>query len=375
MWPCRGGFPGAKWLSARWASEAPSRPLPSVDRRARYLIRFFEWLAAIRRSQVVNFDSPRNESMLLKTVTKTSWAMSSASARVPTMRRTRLNTLSPCRRTTSLNACSSRCRSRPMSRRSARLIAAEASDAAPRARARRRVASTEGQTAAGRESSPSGRGDEDPAADTHEELLGAGEVLLDAGIERRDVGDERQAHRDQPGPGVAPAPTPGPDGDPLGDQELGASGEPPPGVRAVGEIVDGVGGQQELAGGSDGQAAREGAGRPIAEAGVGQVGGHQPDAEEGARLDGEPRIEREPGHQGGEAGRDGVVGAQAQVPGGRAQEEVFVEGEGEGGAPFVAAADGVVEVRVIDPASDVEGGGRIDDRQVGVVGAGAAHLV
>ena len=58
----------------------------SVGRRDRYLIRFLQWLAAMRSSQVENFDSPRNPSTVLKTVTKTSCAMSSASGRLPIMR-------------------------------------------------------------------------------------------------------------------------------------------------------------------------------------------------------------------------------------------------------------------------------------------------
>ena len=45
-------------------------------------MRFFEWLAAIRRSQVEKLRFPAKGVELLNTVTKTSWAMSSASARV-----------------------------------------------------------------------------------------------------------------------------------------------------------------------------------------------------------------------------------------------------------------------------------------------------
>ena len=104
------------------ASGAPSRPPPSPARRARYLMRFLAWLAAMRSSQVDSLASPRNVSMLLKTVTNTSWAMSSASARSPTRRSTRLNTRSPYWITSSSKARSSRARSRATKSRSPRLI-------------------------------------------------------------------------------------------------------------------------------------------------------------------------------------------------------------------------------------------------------------
>ncbi len=41
-------------------------------RRPRYLIRFLQWLVATRYIQVLSLESPRNEPMLLNTVTKTS---------------------------------------------------------------------------------------------------------------------------------------------------------------------------------------------------------------------------------------------------------------------------------------------------------------
>ena len=50
------------------------------------MIRFLQWLAAMRSSQVENLDSLRKLSTVLNTVTKTSWARSSASARLPIMR-------------------------------------------------------------------------------------------------------------------------------------------------------------------------------------------------------------------------------------------------------------------------------------------------
>ncbi len=49
-------------------------------------MRFLLWLAAIRSSQVVNFASPRKVSTVLKTVMNTSWVMSSASCRLPSIR-------------------------------------------------------------------------------------------------------------------------------------------------------------------------------------------------------------------------------------------------------------------------------------------------
>ena len=78
MWDCIGGAGPTR--PARAAP--PCRPL-RVGRRARYLIRFLQWLAATRSSQVENFASPRKPSMVLNTVMKTSWATSSASWRLP----------------------------------------------------------------------------------------------------------------------------------------------------------------------------------------------------------------------------------------------------------------------------------------------------
>ena len=88
-------------------------------------MRFLAWLAAMRSSQVDSLASPRKVSMLLKTVTNTSWAMSSASARSPTMRSTRLNTRSPYSATSSWKARSSRARRRARNSRSPRLIGGE----------------------------------------------------------------------------------------------------------------------------------------------------------------------------------------------------------------------------------------------------------
>ena len=79
MWDCIGSDGPFPWGSS-------SMSAPSLGRRARYLIWFLQWLAATRSSQVENFASPRKPSIVLKTVMKTSWAMSSASWRFPIIR-------------------------------------------------------------------------------------------------------------------------------------------------------------------------------------------------------------------------------------------------------------------------------------------------
>jgi hypothetical protein len=53
-------------------------------------MRFLQWLTTTRYSQVENFDSSRKVSIVLNTLMKTSCATSSASARLPSMRKLRL---------------------------------------------------------------------------------------------------------------------------------------------------------------------------------------------------------------------------------------------------------------------------------------------
>src|SRR5262245_57188608 len=118
MWPAPMGTP--PWATD-WRSATSSYPEVSRSwRRARYLIRFLQWLAATRYSQVENFASPRNWSIDLKTVTKTSWARSSASSLLPIMRKRRLKIWFWYWSTISRKAPSSRSRKRRRNSRSRR---------------------------------------------------------------------------------------------------------------------------------------------------------------------------------------------------------------------------------------------------------------